>query len=319
MNGVLNVVKIKFIHIAAVILIISLVGCTSTSNLSDGAKEISPVENTSGFPMVITDSYNRQVRIDKEPQRVISIAPNITEIIFALNMSDKLIGRSEYCDWPEEVKDIASVGLIDNPSIEKIIELKPDLVLVSTHFKKEIVEKLETLGVNVAAFYGDENFEGVYETIQNVGIVLNAKDEAQKLVAEMKAKVQDVLERVKDRPRPSVYYAVSFGKEGDYTAGKGTFIGQMIEMAGGKNAADDVEGWAYSLEKLVEKDPDIIICSKYFNSKQGIENTNGYKDLRAVKEGRLFEIDNNLLDRQGVRQADGLIELAKIIHPEAFR
>jgi iron complex transport system substrate-binding protein len=106
---------------------------------------------------------------------------------------------------------------------------------------------------------------------------------------------------------------------GDFTAGKGTFIGKMIEMAGGKNAADDVEGWSYSLEKLVEKNPDIMICSMYYDTKKGIQSTNGYKDLDAVKNGKLFEIDNNLLDRQGPRLADGLVELAKIIHPESFR
>ncbi len=303
--------------ICTAVLAFSLFGCSNSGVSNKSSEEKNEVSGS--FPMTVTDSYDRTVTIEKEPEKVISIAPNITEIIYALDRSKKLIGRTEYCDYPEEVKSITSIGNLTDPNIEKIVELKPDLVIVSTHFKKELVQKLEELGIKVVAFYGDESFDGAYNTIENVGRVLNANEKAQKLITEMKAKVQDVLNKVKDKPRPSVYYVVSFGEAGDFTAGKDTFIGQMIEMAGGKNIADDVEGWSYSLEKLVEKKPEIIICSKYYNSKQGIENANGYKDLDAVKNGRLYEIDNNILDRQGVRIADGLTELAKIIHPESFK
>jgi iron complex transport system substrate-binding protein len=307
------------ILIFIVILAFSLSACGITQSADDSAKPTSTLANASVYPITITDSYGRQVKIDNEPQKVISIAPNITEIIYAIDKSLKLIGRSEYCDYPEEVKKITSVGSLEDPSIEKIVELKPDLVMVSTHFKKEVIGKLESMGVKVVALYGQESFEGVYSTIEKVGMVLNAKENANKLITDMKAKVQNVSDRIKDKPQPSVYYVVSYGKMGDYTAGKDTFIGQIIQMAGGKNTADDVKGWSYSLEKLVEKNPEILICSKYYNTKQGIKSTNGYKDLAAVKSGNLFEIDNNLLDRQGPRLADGLIELAKIIHPEAFK
>jgi iron complex transport system substrate-binding protein len=305
--------------ILAIVLIFLLIGCSTAGSLSEKNAVNNMVEGIQAFPMSIIDSYNRQVKIDKEPQKVISIAPNITEIIFALERSNKLVGRSEYCDFPDEAKNITSIGSLKEPSIEKIAELKPELVIASTHFKKETVQKLEELGITVVVFYGAESFEGVYDTIGKVGKVLNAEEKAEKLVSEMKSKVQNVLDKVKDKPRPNVYYVVSFGKTGDYTAGNDTFIGQMIRMAGGKNAADDAKGWAYSLEKLTEKNPEILICSKYYNSKQGIENANGYKDLEAVRKGKLYEIDNNLLDRQGPRLADGLTELAGIIHPEAFK
>lgn len=307
-------------YVMVIVLIFSFTGCFNKDVSNDsnvGKKSAAGVSDT--FPMTITDSYNRQIKIDKEPQKVISIAPNITEIIFALDMSAKLVGRSEYCDYPEEAKKITSVGSLTEPSIEKIVGLKPDLVVASTHFKREVIQKLEELGIKVVVFYGEENFEGAYDTIGKVGKVLNAEKKSGKLVSEMKSKVQDVLDKVKDKPMPSVYYVVSFGKTGDYTAGKDTFIGQMIQMAGGRNAADDAKGWAYSLEKLTEKNPDILICPKYYNTKQGIQSANGYKDLDAVKKGRLYEIDSNLLDRQGPRIADGLAELAGIIHPEAFK
>lgn len=302
-----------------IVLIFSFTGCSNTNVLNGSSKEKSIAEIGNTFPMTVVDSYNRHVKLDKEPQKVISVAPNITEIIFALDRSSRLIGRSEYCDFPEEAKNIPSIGSLEEPNIEKIAELKPDLVIASTHFKKEVVQKLDELGIKVVVFYGQESFEGVYDTIEKVGTVLNAKGKAEKLVSEMKLKVRNVLDKVKGTPHPSVYYVVSFGKVGDYTAGKNTFIGNMIEMAGGKNAADDAVGWSYSLEKLAEKNPEIMICSKYYDSKHGIENANGYKDLEAVKKGKLYEIDSNLLDRQGPRIAEGLTELAGIIHSEVFK
>jgi len=121
----------------------------------------------------------------------------------------------------------------------------------------------------------------------------------------MKEKVQNVEDKVKGVDKPSVYYVVGFGKS-DFTAGGNTFIGQIIEKAGGKNIAADVQGWKYSKEKLMEKNPDIIVISDKYDSKNNFVTGEGYKDLKAVKEGKVYEIDDNMLSRQGPRQADGL-------------
>ncbi|KGM95555.1 ABC transporter substrate-binding protein [Clostridium novyi A str. 4552] len=296
------------------VCVFSFAGCTKNS--VDDKKEVS-VGVT--YPLKIKDSYNREVVINKEPKRIISIAPNITETIFALGMGNKLVGRTDYCDYPKEAKNIISIGSLTQPNIEKIVELKPDVVIASTHFKKDVLTKLEKMNIKVVVLYGPETFDGVYDTINKVGEVMNAKSEANKLVLDMKNKVNSITDKVKNKTKPKVYYVVSYGKMGDFTSGGNTFIGNMIEMAGGNNVASDVKGWKYSIEKLVEKNPDIIICSKYFDAKKGIQQTPGYKDLKAVKDGKLVEIDNNLLDRQGPRVVDGLEELSKIIHPEAFK
>lgn len=302
------------IFVLLVMMVSLFASCAGSKN---PAEKVEPKKEA--FPVTITDSYGRQVTLDKKPERIISIAPNITETIAALNAADRLVGRTEYCDYPESIKSVESIGTLQEPNIEKIVELKPDIVIASTHFKKEVVEKLEQMNVKVAVLYGAETFDGVYETIGNVAKLIGEEEAGAKIVSDMKKKVSDVTEKVKNADKPKTYYVVGFGQTGDYTAGKGTFIGELIGMAGGTNAAGDVEGWKYSLEKIVENDPDIMICSKFFDAKKGIEATNGYKDLRAVKEGKLFEIDNNLLDRQGPRLADGLEELAKIIHPELFK
>lgn len=294
-------------------------GTTEATKTTDAVESTGEVTEGTAYPLTVKDSYGREVTIDKEPGRIISLAPNITEIVHGLGLMDRLVGRTDFCDYPVEVNDIASVGNIDDPSIEKIAELNPDLVIASSILKKESSEKIEELGITLIIFKDETSFEGVYQVIESVGKATNVQDNAAKVIEDMKQKVQDVAEKVSSKEKPLVYYVVGFGQYGDFTAGGDTFIGQMIEMAGGENAAGDVEGWRYSLEKIVEKDPDVLICSKYFDTKAGIEAANGYKDLSAVKEGKLFEIDNNMLDRQGPRLADGLVDLAKIIHPEAFK
>ncbi|KAJ51826.1 iron complex transport system substrate-binding protein [Clostridium tetanomorphum] len=308
------------IIILSFILIFSLSAC-SKDKVED-TKEKKNITETSletKYPLTIKDSYNRQITLDKEPEKIISIAPNITETIYAIDKSNKLIGRTDFCNYPAEVKNISSIGSLQNPSIEKIVDLKPDLVIASTHFKKDVLKKLEDLGVKVLVLYGEENFEGAYDTIEKMGKVLNANNKAKEIVVNMKKKVSDVETKVSGKTPPSVYYVIGFGKSGDYTAGKDTFIDKMITMAGGKNVAKDAVGWKYSIEKLLEKNPEIMICSKYFNVKEDLKKANGYKDLDAIKKGKLFEIDNNMLDRQGPRLADGLEQLAKILHPEAFK
>lgn len=322
--------------LSAIFLIVNLTACGTVKDTANNTTETntSKVETTAisqtntasqltvektTFPMTIKDSYDREIVIEKEPQRVVSIAPNITETVFALKDESKLVGRTDYCDYPSEVSKIESVGTIQEPSIEKIVELKPDLVIASTHFSKDTLTKLEELKIPTVVLYGEESFDGVYDTILDVGKILNSNQEAEALISDMKKKVEDVKKGIEGKDKPLVYYVISYGKSGDYTAGKNTFIGQLLEMAGAENAAADVTDWKYSLERLIEKNPDIMICPSVGGYKQGLETTNGYKDLDAVKNKKLYEIDENIITRQGPRLADGLYELAKIIHPDAFK
>lgn len=294
--------------ILTVMLAISLVACKANDDKkTEASKEIK-----------FTDSYNREVSLDKVPERIVTLSPGATETIYALGKEDTLVGRSDYDDYPAEVSKIASVGKITDPSIEKITELKPDLVIGGAHFSKETVKKLEELGIKVAVLYGSEDFEGAYKNIIDIATVLDAKDKGQKIVDDMKKKVADVEAKVKDLAKPKLYYVVAYGKS-DFTAGGDTFIGQIIEKAGGDNIAKDVKGWNYSFEKIVENKPEMIVLSDKFDAKKGFTSAERYKDLPAVKASKVYEIDDNMLSRQGPRQADGLEALAKILHPEAFK
>ncbi|ERK29551.1 ABC transporter substrate-binding protein [Clostridium intestinale] len=292
--------------IISIMTIILLVGCTKTQEIKKDEA------------IKIVDSYNREISLEKPPERVVSLSPGATETIYALNSQNSLVGRSDYCDYPEEATKIESVGQITEPNIEKIAELNPDLVIASAHFSKELVDKIEALGIKVAVLYGEDSFDGAYKNIQDIALVLGKQEEGTKIVDGMKKKVEEVGNKVKDLKKPSVYYVVGFGKT-DFTAGGNTFIGQIIDRAGGDNIAKEVDGWNYSKEVLMEKNPDIVVLSDKYDSKSGFTTGEGYKDLRAVKEGNVYELDDNMLSRQGPRQADGLEALAKIIHPEAFK
>lgn len=272
-----------------------------------------------GGAITVTGSYGITVTLQKPAERIVSIAPNITETIFALGKGNLLVGRTDYGDFPAAAASVQSIGSLTEPNIEKIAELMPDIVIASTHFKKESSDKLKKLSIKVIVLNEDKTFEGVYETIRDIAKISGAEKAGEAIIIKMQNMVHSVEKAVQGKPKPKVYYVIGFGEYGDYTAGGDTFIGQMISMAGGNNIASKVKGWSYNLESIIAADPDIIICSKYWNTKKNLIKANGYKELRAVKQGHVFEIDNNLLDRQGPRLAEGLQALARIIHPGSFK
>lgn len=273
--------------------------------------------NEEVYPLTIVDSNGDSIVIEKEPERVISVAPNLTEAMYVIGAQDKLVGRSNYCDYPAEVMDVESVGSISKPDMEKIISLNPDVVIVSTHFDEENTKKLEELKIPVVTLYEDKDLTGVYGMIETLGKVVNRVDEASAAVKEMQDIIAEVEEKVAGLEAPSVYYVVGYGEYGDYTAGGDTFVGGMLTLAGGDNIAKDVQGWSITLEEIVAADPEIIIIPSY--AQGDFETQPNYCELTAVKEGKVFAIDNNMLDRQGYRNAEGIETLAQIFHPEAFK
>jgi len=312
-NNIKNLTAILLV----VLMIVMISACTSKNTIETTA--IAPTESLeTDYPYTIKDSKEKEIVIQAEPTKVVSLAPSITELIYALGKGNALIGRTDYCDYPEEVKKVESIGSLRNPNIEKIIELKPDVLIASTHFKDDVAKKLEDLGIKVVVLYNAEDFNGAYDVINSLGELFNTKAEAQELISSMKEKVAAVEGKVKGKETPKVYYVVGFGKNGDYTATGDTFIGEMLLMAGGDNIAKDATDWKYSLEKIIENDPEYIIISKNFDMKTQFEQTAGYNELSAVKNNKVIEIDDNLLNRQGPRLAEGVEAIAKILHPDLF-
>jgi iron complex transport system substrate-binding protein len=302
----------RLINKTMAILAIVTFGLTACGNTDNSQSK----QAEAGYPIEITDSYGDVITLEAEPERVVSVAPNLTELMYKLDAGDKLVGRSDYCDYPEEVSEIESVGSLYTPDIEAIVALEPDLVIVSTHFDEENTKKLEELNIPVITLYEENNVEGVYDMITTLGTAINRNSEAASCVEEMQDTIKEVTDAVEGLDSPSVYYVVGFGEYGDFTAGGDTFIGGLIELAGGDNIAKDVSGWSITLEEIVEADPSIIVISE--DSKDAFMSDDNYADLTAVKEGNVYTIDTNLLDRQGYRNAEGVRALAEIFHPEVF-
>lgn len=322
--------KLKKISILVLATAIAMtaVGCSTTDKVDKESQvevEKSPtdtqevVEKESSFPVSFKDSLGIEVVVNEEPMRVVSLAPSTTEILHFLGGDEKVVGRTKYCTFPESVSQVAEVGGTMDPNVEAVIDLNPDLVIASTHTSEEVMAKLREVGIPVAFLNEQENFEGTYSAIQNVGLLIGKQDEAKQVVEEMKKSIEDTIAKVdkakEGKEIPKVYYMMWYG-DSDSTAGGDTFIGEMIRLAGGENIAEDVSGWSITKEVIAEKDPDMIIVPSGQGIAEAIKEAPFYKDLRAVKEGNIFEVDKDMISRQAPRLADVFLDLATIMHPE---
>ncbi|HRX42924.1 MAG TPA: helical backbone metal receptor [Clostridia bacterium] len=306
-------------------LLLVLAGCAQQE--TESTPSSSPVPTPVGTPMVqptpadpsytVTDSQGNEITLADVPGKIVSIAPNITEIVFALGAEDKLLARTDWCNYPAEVFDYESVGNIDQPDVEKIISLDPDVVLLSEMTSKELALQIKDAGIPIFVVDNEETFEGAYTCIEMVGSVLGMDEEADSIVEDMKSRIKAVMDKVADAQSKTVYYVMGYGEYGDFTAGKGTFISEMINSCNAVNVADDTDGWSYSVEKLVEHNPDVLLLSTWAPA-DGLKTANGYKDLTAVKNDMVFTLDDDSLQRLGPRIADAFEAMAAAIHPELF-
>ena len=274
-------------------------------------------------PGTYTDDAGRAVVIDQVPQRIVSHAPSITETLFALGLDEKIVGVSDYGDYPDEAKLKPSVGNYFNPSIENIVALDPDLVLTDGH--SESIKGLDSLGITYLVI-DPKDIDGIFKDIELLGKVTGTEGKAKKLINDMKKDMSYVSSRVKDAPKVKVFYIIdATDLTLPWTVGPGSFADALITMAGGENAAAKAEGaWVqFSLEEMVSSDPEIIILpAKHgtaFTSPEVLEGHPVWRGITAVKQGRIYIIDGDLVDRTGPRIAQGLEEMAKIIHPELFK
>lgn len=283
---------------------------TVVSNVDDEGVATDEVS----YPLEITDSTGTVITIEAKPEKVVSISPAMTEMMFQLNLGDLLVARTDYCDYPSDASSVESIGTLFEPNVEKILALEPDVILCSAIVSEDLLAKFKEANIPVVVLYDDTKYDAVYEIINTFGLIFNCTEETSKIVSEMTTTVSDVEANVADKEKVTVYYAVSFGEYGDYTATGETYINQMIELAGGENIAKDLVGWTISLEEIVEADPDVILIGT--GMAELFSTTEGYKDLTAVKEGRVYEIDVNLLDRQGYRNAEGIALMSQLFFGE---
>ncbi len=222
--------------------------------------------------------------------RIVSLSPAVTEKLFALGAGDKLVGRTIYCTYPKKVKQVDSIGTMYEPKLELILARKPDIVIAETHFNPKTMEKLSDFGIRCIIKNSPNNLDSIYKNIRILGAQVDKVYESRALVYSLQQQVSRVSNLSKKQTKkPRVYFVLGSGK-GEYTAGKGTFISEMIELAGGKNIADDVNGWSYNPEKIISNDPEII-----FGTKKYVDIfVKKYSHVSAVKNGNYYYVDENL-------------------------
>ncbi|HEV8427129.1 MAG TPA: cobalamin-binding protein [Pyrinomonadaceae bacterium] len=268
----------------------------------------------------LTDDAGRRVSLPARVTRVISLAPNLTEIVFAVGAGDRLVGRTSYCDYPPEAKAVAEVGDTRTPGLEKIIGLRPQVVLVSTASQLEVFTQ-QLQNQNIAVFVTDpHDLEGVFRSIQQIGEILGHKEQADLLVGRLRERTNAVEQAVKDKPPVRVFYQVS--GEPLYTAGRNSFVTDLMRRAGAVSVTAEVPGaWPkYSNESALASKPEAIILPT--GGSMGSANSSVTEALRqspAALQGRVYKINDDHLTRPGPRLIDGLEAMAKALHPDAFK
>ncbi len=272
---------------------------------------------------VVTDQMGREVKIEGVPERIISLSPSNTEVSFALGLEDQIVGVTEYCDYPPEAMEKEVVGGFDSPSIEKIIELEPELVLASTIHEEE-VGRLEEMEIPVLVVESSELAE-LYESITLIADMTGMAEAGEELVASMQDRVNAVEEKIgdlDDEDRTLVFYEVY--SDPLMTAGKGAFIDEIITLAGGKNIFGDVEENypQISAEKVAEQQPEVILYPDYHGTAdfllEEMAARPGWENVPAVENERLYAVDDNTFARPGPRVVDAIEEAAEIFYPDKF-
>jgi iron complex transport system substrate-binding protein len=292
-------------------LLIALCFCTS-------CRQGSPADKTAELRN-FTDGYGRTVAVKTYPQRIISLAPNVTEILFALGLGDRVMGVTSYCDFPEEAKTKEKIGDTLHPNIERIIALKPDLVVISTASQLEnLTNKLDELRIPVYVT-NPRTVREVVASIRQLGEVTDAKAKATEIADEMERRIGSVERQVKDLPKPRVFYVLQTGPL--ITAGRDTFINDLINLAGGQSISGE-ETAAYpqfSRETVLARAPEIIVAPANHGTELVRE-----EDLRrdfavtpAIRLNRIVRVNPDLVDRPGPRIVEGLEQLAQGLHPES--
>lgn len=284
-----------------------------------------PAPVTASTGIHLTDGLGREVNLPGPAQRVISLAPSNTEILFAIGAGPQVVGRDHLSDYPEAAKTVTDIGsTYEALNTEQIVALKPDLILAAEVNTPEQVKSLESLGLTVYYLKNPATLEEMYGNLEIAAQLTGHANEAAALIDALKARVAAVDARIAPiSSRPSVFYEMDATDPAKpYTAGKDTFITLLIERAGGHNIAADLDGYPQlSLEQIVASNPDFIILgdAAYGTSPASVAARPGWADLSAVKNNHVVAFDDNLVSRPGPRLVDALETLAKILHPGLFQ
>ena len=264
----------------------------------------------------VFDDLGRLVAINGTPQRIVSLAPSNTEILFALGLGDKVVGVTDWCNYPPEALEKEKVGGYATPDIEKIVALNSDLVLVAYGTPMDVINAMVGLGLTVFGIKTTD-LDDLLNDIRRVGEITDKELEAQTLTSAMASRIEAVTNVTSElEERPKVFYLIS---QDLWTAGSGTFIHELIEKAGGVNICQNITGYTMiSIEEVIARDPEIIITSSWPGVYEWAINSTELEVTAARQSGSVYTCDDDLVQRPGPRLVEGLEWFAHFIHPEIF-
>lgn len=314
--------KRLLISMVALLLVAFVCGCNRTADLPPASN----VRTSAGtYPLTIVDDLGRQITLTAEPTRIVSLAPSNTEILYALGLGTRIVGNTIYCDYPEEAKQCYKVGGFADPSLEKTVAVKPDLVLAAD-IHVQMLKMMEEAGLKVVVLNA-KDLEGVLRDIMLVGEAAGVGDKAAELTGSLQTRIDAVNTKIARLPtgeRPLVYYELWY--EPYMSAGRDTLIAQLVRLGGGINITEDnIEKYPkLSEEVIVSRNPAVMINSYGHGSgvsitPQQVANRQGWSQLDFVRNNRIYTIESDLLTLAGPRIVDGLEAVAKALHPELFQ
>jgi len=270
----------------------------------------------------VVDQLGRRVSVPADPRRIVSLAPSITEIIFELGRADRLKGVTQFSDYPQEARNLPRVGSYVHLDAERIVALNPDLcIAVKDGNPKAVIAKLEKLNIPVYAV-DPRDLGSVLSTVMEIGRLLDSEEKALEIVAGMNVRIERVKAVVaRAQEKPGVFFQI--GISPIVSVGTGTFLHELIVMAGGKNlTAGPVPYPRYSREQVLGLAPEIFIITSMARG-EVFERVKAewskWPDMPAVKNGRILLVNSDLFDRASTRLVDGLELMARLIHPELFQ
>jgi iron complex transport system substrate-binding protein len=299
--------------LATALLALPLAGCGAKT----AASAPTPLATTAAFPVTITDDAARSVTIDAEPMRIVSLAPANTEIVFSLGIIDRLVGVTTWDDYPAQVKDITKVGDFTTPNIEAIAGAQPDLILITGGVQADVLSKLEAVGAKVVVI-DPQDVDGVFAAVDTVAKVTGTSSEGDKVVSFMKADLADVQSRLATATPTKAF--IEIGWNPLFTSGPGTLLDDLITRGGGANVVREKGYVGYSVEQLVTDQPAVYLGTlSSIGDADSLEKRPGYSAISAIKTGRVFSLDDNLVSRPGPRVVEGVREIAAALHPDLFK
>ena len=271
---------------------------------------------TEQFPVTITDDAGRSVEIAARPERIVSLAPANTEILFALGAGDRVVGVTSFDDYPAEVVNIAKVGDFTGPNLEAVAAANPDLVLVTGGVQADVITKLEQLGATVLSV-DPQTLAGLYEDISEVGLAIGASEASAAVIEQMQSEVAKISDAVASKEPVTAF--VEIAQNPLYTVGSATLMDEMVSLAGGKNVVTEAGYVPYSTEQLVKADPQVYLATLgSMSDPSALRERAGFESLQAVKNERVYVLDDNLVSRPGPRVVEGIRQIAEALHPDAF-